>query len=72
MWQDYIYMSYLSRIIIGAGKKEVQFSCSVMFNSLLRLQHARPPCPSPTARVHPNPCPLSQLEGRQEGRVFIK
>ena len=24
------------------------------------LQHARPPCPSPTSRVHPNPCPLSQ------------
>ena len=24
------------------------------------LQHARPPCPSPTPRVHPNPCPLSQ------------
>ena len=23
-------------------------------------QHARPPCPSPTSRVHPNPCPLSQ------------
>ena len=23
-------------------------------------QHARPPCPSPTLRVHPNPCPLSQ------------
>ena len=23
-------------------------------------QHARPPCPSPTPRVHPNPCPLSQ------------
>ena len=22
-------------------------------------QHARPPCPSPTPRVHPNPCPLS-------------
>ena len=21
-------------------------------------QHARPPCPSPTPRVHPNPCPL--------------
>ena len=20
-------------------------------------QHARPPCPSPTLRVHPNPCP---------------
>ena len=23
-------------------------------------QHARPPCASPTPRVHPNPCPLSQ------------
>ena len=23
-------------------------------------QHARPPCPSPTPAVHPNPCPLSQ------------
>ena len=24
------------------------------------LQHARPRCPSPTAGVHPNPCPLSR------------
>ena len=23
-------------------------------------QHARPPCPSPTPRVHPNSCPLGQ------------
>ena len=23
-------------------------------------QHTRPPCPSPTPRVHPNPCPSSQ------------
>ena len=23
-------------------------------------QHARPPCPSQTPRVHPNPCPLSR------------
>ena len=23
-------------------------------------QYARPPCPSPTPRVHPNPCPLSR------------
>ena len=23
-------------------------------------QHTRPPCPSPTPRVYPNPCPLSQ------------
>ena len=33
-----------------------------MFDSLLlhELQHARPPCPSPTPRVDTNPCPLSQ------------
>ena len=39
----------------------VQFSLSVMSDSLWphELQHARPPCPSPTPRVHPNPCPLS-------------
>ena len=24
------------------------------------LQHSRPPCPSPTAGVYPNSCPLSQ------------
>ena len=40
----------------------VQFSCSVMSDSLQphEPQHARPPCPSPTPRVHPNPCPLSR------------
>ena len=39
----------------------VQFSCSVVANSLRHpeLQHARPPCPSPTPGVRPNPCPLS-------------
>ena len=39
----------------------VQFSCSVVSNSLWphELQHAKPPCPSPTPGVHPNPCPLS-------------
>ena len=40
----------------------VQFSHSVMSDSLWphEPQHTRPPCPSPIARVHPNPCPLSQ------------
>ena len=40
----------------------VQFSCSVMSDSLWphEPQQARPPCPSPTPGVHPNPCPLSQ------------
>ena len=40
----------------------VQFSCSGMSDSLQcnELQHARPPCPSPTSRVHSNSCPSSQ------------
>ena len=40
----------------------VQFSRSVMSNSLQphRLQHTRPPCPSPTPGVYLNSCPLSQ------------
>ena len=40
----------------------VQFSCSVVSYSLQphESQHARPPCPSPTPGVYPNPCPLSQ------------
>ena len=39
----------------------VQFSHSVMSDSLQPhgLQHAKLPCPSPTPRVHSNPCPLS-------------
>ena len=40
----------------------VQLSHSVMCNSLLPhgLQHARPPCPSPTPGVYSSSCPLSQ------------
>ena len=40
----------------------VQFSRSVLFNSLRphESQHARPPCPSPNPRVHPNSCPSSR------------
>ena len=39
----------------------VQFSCSVVSDSLQphELQHARPPCPSPTPRVHSNSHPSS-------------
>ena len=40
----------------------VQFSHSVVSDSLQphELQHARPPCPSPTPGVHPNSCPSSR------------
>ena len=40
----------------------VQISCSVMSDFLRPrgLQHARPPCPSPTPGVYSNSCPLSR------------
>ena len=40
----------------------VKFSHSAVSDSLQphEPQHARPPCPSPTPRVHPNPRPSSQ------------
>ena len=46
----------ISRII-----SSVQFSHSVVSDFLRphELQHARPPCPSPTPGVHSDSCPLS-------------
>ena len=40
----------------------IQFSRSLLCDSLRphELQHARPPYPSPTSRVHSHSCPLSQ------------
>ena len=40
----------------------VQFSCSVVSDSLwsYESQHTRPPCPSPTPGVHSNSCPSSR------------
>ena len=48
----YIYILYVS----------VQFSLSIMSDSLRphELQHARPPCPSPTPGIHPTSCPLNR------------
>ena len=52
-------MAYL---ITKISLSSVQFSCSVMSDSLRphELQHARPTCPSPTPRVYPNSCPSSR------------
>ena len=49
-------------LLIIILKASVQFSRSVMCNFLPfhGLQHARPPCPSPTPTVYSNSCPLSQ------------
>ena len=42
--------------------RSVQFSCSVMSDSLQPhgLQHARPACPSPAPGAYSNSCPLSR------------
>ena len=49
-------------ILKGSKPCSVQSSCSVMSDSLWPhgLQHARPPCPSPTPRACSNSCPSSQ------------
>ena len=39
--------------------RSVAQSCLTLCDPMNR-QHTRPPCPSPTPRVHPNSCPLSQ------------
>ena len=52
----------IPRTTLSNSCNSVQFSCSVVSNSLWshELQNARPPYPSPTAGVSPKPCPLSQ------------
>ena len=47
-------------ILISAHQfSSVQSLSRVRLFATHELQHARPPCPSPTPGVHPNPCPLS-------------
>ena len=43
--------------------RSVQFSCSIVSDSLLLpgLQHTRPPCPSPTPGVYSNSCPIESV-----------
>ena len=57
-WMKFRYVC----VFVCKIEYSVQFSCSVMSNSLRRHepQYVRPPCPSPTPGVHPNPCPLSR------------
>ena len=59
--QEYGEQFSCTNILSGSQFSSVQFSCSVLSNSLRphEPQHTRPPCPSPTPGVHPNPCQLS-------------
>ena len=56
---SYIWLRF---VIFSTCLSSVKFSRSVVSDSLRphELQHARPPCPSPTPGVYPNPCPLSR------------
>ena len=53
-FQKNIFSALLTMPKLSTVFSSVQFSCSVRSNSLQphELQHARPPCPSPTPRVH--------------------
>jgi len=58
-WYSIKSSSYIVGMLLQFSS--VQFSPSVMSNSLWPhgLQHARPPCPSPTPGVYSSSCPLS-------------
>ena len=63
----YYYWFHSQECLLGIANEilsvlSIQFSSSVMYDSLQPhgLQHARPPCPSPTPGVYSNSCPLGQ------------
>ena len=65
--EDTVYLHshffvFCGRCLSSVRFSSVQFSHSVMSDSLWlhELQHARPPCPSPTPRVYSNSCPLNR------------
>ena len=58
----------------GVALSSVQFSRSVMSDSLRphELQHARPPYPSPTPRVHSNSGPNSQQKCPKCSTIWVQ
>ena len=58
--RDWVFKQ--SPTVINHHSKSVQFSCSVMYDSLKPhgLQHTRLPCPSLTPGVYSNSCPSNQ------------
>ena len=62
MWRQIQDPSSETHKVSALQFSSVQFSHSVVSDSLRphELQHTRPPCPSPTPRVHSDSCPSSQ------------
>ena len=69
IWSEVRLLDYMRVLLLVSwgvsicfSNTSVQSSHSVMSGSLWphELQHARPPCPSPTPGIHPNLCPLSR------------
>ena len=60
-WKDCLLLIVYSCLFCcrSTDHQSVQFSHSVMSDSLQlhELQHARPPCPSPTPGIYPSSCP---------------
>ena len=56
------FFTWIETYILWFGFSSVQFSCSVMSDSLRphESQHTRPRCPPPTPRVYSNSCPSSR------------
>ena len=56
------YLKNLLNTTLPRSSSTIQFSCSVVSDSLRphESQHTRPPCPSPIPGVYTNSCPLSQ------------
>ena len=61
-WFRFWILSWQAVKLLPDQFSSVQFSCSVMSDSLRphESQHARPPCPSQTPGVYSNSCPLSR------------
>ena len=59
---DQVHSGWYGHRLSSVQFSSVQFSCSIMFDSLLPhgLQDARLPCPSPTPGDYSTSCPLSQ------------
>ena len=68
-WYNFSSVSQTIRCMCNISKVDLHLLSPVQFSSVAQscptlwpheLQHARPPCPSPTPGVHPNPCPSSR------------